>query len=157
MLQQLSPSARIVVTASSVHNPATGDPGAQATLGARLRRFRETICTSRFHGLKMSQASRCACFCSLTRPASLPCLRVLLSLSLCFVFPIRCFHPDTSFFFLSLVSPSSTSHFAAFHPLFFCLRRLVRAAAGRSHGRRRHFRRRAPRNFKSDRVKEGAG
>ncbi|CAJ1338736.1 unnamed protein product [Effrenium voratum] len=33
MLQQLSPSARIVVTASSVHNPATGDPGAQATLG----------------------------------------------------------------------------------------------------------------------------
>lgn len=30
---QLSPEARVVVTASSVHDPATGDPGAQATLG----------------------------------------------------------------------------------------------------------------------------
>jgi len=30
---QLSPEARIVVTASSVHDPATGDPGSQATLG----------------------------------------------------------------------------------------------------------------------------
>jgi len=30
---QLSPEARIVVTASSVHDPATGDPGAQAGLG----------------------------------------------------------------------------------------------------------------------------
>eukprot|EP00439_Symbiodinium_sp_Y106_P068537 s512_g11.t1 len=31
--KQLAPMARIVVTASSVHNPKTGDPGAQATLG----------------------------------------------------------------------------------------------------------------------------
>jgi len=31
--EQLSPQARVVVTASSVHDPATGDPGAQATLG----------------------------------------------------------------------------------------------------------------------------
>ncbi|CAE7390554.1 PORB, partial [Symbiodinium natans] len=30
---QLAATARIVVTASSVHNPKTGDPGAQATLG----------------------------------------------------------------------------------------------------------------------------
>jgi len=30
---RLSPKARVVVTASSVHDPATGDPGTQATLG----------------------------------------------------------------------------------------------------------------------------
>lgn len=34
MKKQLAPEARVVVTASSVHNPATGDPGKQATLGA---------------------------------------------------------------------------------------------------------------------------
>lgn len=33
MEPSLSPTARVVVTASSVHNPATGDPGKQATLG----------------------------------------------------------------------------------------------------------------------------
>ncbi|CAK9042663.1 unnamed protein product [Durusdinium trenchii] len=33
MKKQLAPEARVVVTASSVHNPATGDPGKQATLG----------------------------------------------------------------------------------------------------------------------------
>lgn len=30
---RISPAGRIVVTASSVHDPATGDPGSQATLG----------------------------------------------------------------------------------------------------------------------------
>lgn len=33
MEEQLAPTARVVITASSVHNPATGDPGKQATLG----------------------------------------------------------------------------------------------------------------------------
>lgn len=33
LMQDLSPSARVVMTASSVHDPATGDPGSQATLG----------------------------------------------------------------------------------------------------------------------------
>jgi len=33
MRPQLSPTARIVVTASSVHDPSTGDPGSQAGLG----------------------------------------------------------------------------------------------------------------------------
>lgn len=33
LLDSLAPEARVVVTASSVHDPATGDPGSQATLG----------------------------------------------------------------------------------------------------------------------------
>ena len=39
MEPSLSPTARVVVTASSVHNPATGDPGKQATLGAAAQVF----------------------------------------------------------------------------------------------------------------------
>lgn len=33
LLDSLSPGARVVVTASSVHDPSAGDPGVQATLG----------------------------------------------------------------------------------------------------------------------------
>ena len=39
MEEQLAPTARVVVTASSVHNPATGDPGKQATLGPGISVF----------------------------------------------------------------------------------------------------------------------
>ena len=58
MEPSLSPPARVVVTASSVHNPATGDPGKQATLGVGAQVFH--VFPWIWHGKSMENRWTCA-------------------------------------------------------------------------------------------------
>lgn len=58
MEPSLSPTARVVVTASSVHNPATGDPGKQATLGVGAQVFH--VFPWLWHGKSMENRWTCA-------------------------------------------------------------------------------------------------